>query len=130
MSRRDRRITAQIAAERLMADIDSDEDNVSENGEDIADEIVTSDVDSQDSESEETDNTFNNQNEYGQCFLGADGTQWVEVFVGEPDVGRYEARNIIRHRCGPTSYIINCVTDERDIFVEIFGRDWFQKIVQ
>ena len=123
MSGRPRRMTAQIAAERLMADVDSDEDSESENGEEDHStyEIVAAEVDNEDSESEETDNTFNMENNDDQCFLRADGTRWEEVFVGERDVGRYEARNIIRHRCGPTSYIINRVSDECDIF--LFGRD-------
>lgn len=99
-------MTAQLAAERLMVDVDSDESKESVNREEdyCVYDTVVSDVDSKYSESEETDvNTFNIENNDSQGFLGADGTRWEEVFVEERDVGQRETLFVIVVALRPTS---------------------------
>jgi hypothetical protein len=130
-------MNAEEALQQIMADTDTDNnDSESEDSEVLVDDVhIATTDDEKDSEEEEETMQEDNQEIQstgevtGAVIFGKDGTQWQEVKIEENSGGRYAAHNIIRHKQGSTRFILNRVDTEVDIFFELMGRDWIQKIV-
>ena len=130
MAARSRRFAAQEAIRRLLVDIDSDDSSTDEN--DI--DIQVSDQSSLSTSDEEPDVDIPeaqiNLDSLSSEFRAPDGTVWTKVSCSETRqrAGRTPIRNVIRHNPGVTRFMMNRVDEEKDIFLELFGRNWIRHI--
>ena len=101
-------MSAEEAFQRLMTDIDINEEDM------------------QEIENEEDKDHFG-RTSFCDCFW----CEWNALRKDEncqKDSGGCQWQNSITHKPGATAFIMNRVNSELDIFLELLGRDWVRKI--
>ena len=124
------RMSAEEASQRLITDIDADEEDMQEirNEKDVTDEYEAIDdgleVEKNENEEEEDHSGCTSD----VTVFGVNEMRWKEVKIGGKDSRRCQWQNIITCRLGATAFIMNRANNELDIFLELLGRGRVRKI--